>query len=116
VRLRDEIKRLQTAELAVGDDPLTRQAETDSLGGGYAGERPFGRVANMPARRARKRPTRTWGRTTGAAAGRGRRRAAAGSGGAGGRAGALLQPVIATAAKQPGGVASRGPWARSGDA
>ena len=33
-RLRDEIKRLQTVELAVGDDPLARQAEIDSLGGG----------------------------------------------------------------------------------
>jgi excinuclease ABC subunit B len=53
-RLRDEIKRLQTVELAVGDDPLARQAEIDALGGGYAGERPFGRAANMPAGRARK--------------------------------------------------------------
>jgi excinuclease ABC subunit B len=53
-RLRDEIKRLQTVELAVGDDPLARQAEIDSLGGGWAGERPFGRAANMPASRARK--------------------------------------------------------------
>jgi len=53
-RLRDEIKRLQTVELAVGDDPLARQAEIDALGGGYAGERPFGRAANMPTSRARK--------------------------------------------------------------
>jgi excinuclease ABC subunit B len=53
-RLRDEIKRLQTVELAVGDDPLARQADIDALGGGYAGERPFGRAANMPTSRARK--------------------------------------------------------------
>jgi excinuclease ABC subunit B len=53
-RLRDEIKRLQPVELALGDDPLARQAAIDAVGGGYAGERPFGRAANMPASRARK--------------------------------------------------------------
>jgi excinuclease ABC subunit B len=49
-RLRDEIKRLQTVELTVGDDPLARQAAIDAVGGGYAGERPFGRAANTPTR------------------------------------------------------------------
>jgi excinuclease ABC subunit B len=49
-RLRDEIKRLQAVELAVGDDPLARQAAIDAVGGGYAGERPFGRAANTPSR------------------------------------------------------------------
>ncbi len=32
-RLRDEIKRLQAVELAVGDDPLARQAEVEAAGG-----------------------------------------------------------------------------------
>jgi excinuclease ABC subunit B len=53
-RLRDEIKRLQAVQLAVGDDPLARQAAVEAAGGGYAGERPFGRAANTPARGPRK--------------------------------------------------------------
>ena len=53
-RLRDEIKRLQSVELAVGDDPLARQAEIEAEAGAYAGERPFGRAANLPSTRPRK--------------------------------------------------------------
>jgi excinuclease ABC subunit B len=53
-RLRDEIKRLQKVDLAIGDDPLARQSAIEAIGGGYAGERPFGRAANMPASRAHK--------------------------------------------------------------
>jgi excinuclease ABC subunit B len=53
-RLRDEIKRLQTVELAIGDDPLARQAAIEAQGGGYKGERKFGRAANLPASRAHK--------------------------------------------------------------
>jgi excinuclease ABC subunit B len=53
-RLRDEIKRLQTVELAVGDDPLARQAAIEAQGGGYKGERKFGKSANLPASRAHK--------------------------------------------------------------
>ena len=49
-RLRDEIKRLQVVELAVGDDPLARQASIEAAGGGYEGERKYGRAANMPSR------------------------------------------------------------------
>jgi excinuclease ABC subunit B len=49
-RLRDEIKRLQTVQLAVGDDPLARQEAIEAAGGGYKGERQFGRAANMPTR------------------------------------------------------------------
>ncbi len=49
-RLRDEIKRLQAVELAVGDDPLARQADVEAMGGAYAGERKYGRAANMPTR------------------------------------------------------------------
>ncbi len=53
-RLRDEIKRLQTVELAVGDDPLARQEAIEAAGGGYAGERRYGRAAGLPAGRAHK--------------------------------------------------------------
>ena len=53
-RLRDEIKRLQAVELAVNDDPLARQADVEAAAGAYAGERPFGRAANLPAMRPRK--------------------------------------------------------------
>ncbi len=53
-RLRDEIKRLQAVELAVGDDPLARQAAIAAAGGGYKGERRFGKAANLPASRAHK--------------------------------------------------------------
>jgi excinuclease ABC subunit B len=53
-RLRDEIKRLQTVELAIGDDPLARQAAIEAAGGRYAGERQYGRAANLPPSRAHK--------------------------------------------------------------
>src|SRR5271169_3211073 len=53
-RLRDEIKRLQSVALAVGDDPLARQADIEATAGAYSGERPFGRAANLPSTRPRK--------------------------------------------------------------
>jgi excinuclease ABC subunit B len=53
-RLRDEIKRLQSVALAVGDDPLARQEEVEAQAGAYAGERKFGRAANLPSTRPRK--------------------------------------------------------------
>jgi excinuclease ABC subunit B len=53
-RLRDEIKRLQSVALAVGDDPLARQEEVEAAAGAYAGERKFGRAANLPSTRPRK--------------------------------------------------------------
>ncbi len=53
-RLRDEIKRLQSVALAVGDDPLARQTEIEATAGAYSGERPFGRAANLPSTRPRK--------------------------------------------------------------
>ena len=52
-RLRDEIKRLQSVELAIGDDPLARQAAVEAAGGAFTGEKQFGRSANTPSR-ARK--------------------------------------------------------------
>jgi len=53
-RLRDEIKRLQAVELAVGDDPLARQTDVEASAGAYTGERKYGRAANMPAHRPHK--------------------------------------------------------------
>ena len=53
-RMRDEIKRLQSVALAVGDDPLARQMDIEATAGSYAGERPFGRAANPPSTRPRK--------------------------------------------------------------
>ena len=49
-RLRDEIKRLQSVELAVGDDPLARQADVDAAGGAYRRRAPI-RPRRQPARR-----------------------------------------------------------------
>ncbi|XBQ04642.1 MAG: excinuclease ABC subunit UvrB [Stappia sp.] len=42
-RLRDEVRRLQETELAVADDPLSRQSELDERTGGYKGDRKFGK-------------------------------------------------------------------------
>ena len=53
-RMRDEIKRLQSVALAVGDDPMARQMDIEASAGSYAGERPFGRAANLPSTRPRK--------------------------------------------------------------
>ena len=53
-RLRDEIQRLQKVSLAVGDDPLARQADIEATAGAYAGERKYGRAANLPSTRPRK--------------------------------------------------------------
>jgi excinuclease ABC subunit B len=48
-RLRDEIKRLQATELAIGNDPLARQQAVEDRAGRYAGERTYGESANLPA-------------------------------------------------------------------
>ena len=53
-RLRDEIKRLQAVELAVGDDPLASQGEIEREAGGFAGARKYGAAANIPAHRPHK--------------------------------------------------------------
>ncbi|HXW19497.1 MAG TPA: excinuclease ABC subunit UvrB [Roseiarcus sp.] len=53
-RLRDEIKRVQAVDLAVTDDPLARQEAIEAQGGGYRGERRYGRAANLPAHRPHK--------------------------------------------------------------
>ncbi|HVI28315.1 excinuclease ABC subunit UvrB [Hansschlegelia sp.] len=56
-RLRDEIKRLQATELAISDDPMARQVAVDAAAGGYAGERKYGRSANVPPRRGPAKPS-----------------------------------------------------------
>src|SRR6202020_328944 len=53
-RMRDEIKRLQSVALAIGDDPLARQMDIEATAGSYSGERPFGRAAHLPSTRPRK--------------------------------------------------------------
>ena len=50
-RLRDELKRLQETELLVGADPMARQQSLEDQAGAYAGERKYGRAANLPANR-----------------------------------------------------------------
>ena len=47
-RLRDEVKRLRETELAIADDPLTRQSAIDNRTGGYQGEKKYGAAANLP--------------------------------------------------------------------
>lgn len=53
-RLRDELKRLQAAELTIADDPMARQSDVDAAGGGFTGGRKYGRSANTPPTRVRK--------------------------------------------------------------
>ncbi len=47
-RLRDELRRLQATELAIGDDPMADQADVEEASGRYAGERNYGAKANLP--------------------------------------------------------------------
>jgi excinuclease ABC subunit B len=47
-RLRDEVKRLQETELALADDPLSRQSAVDGKTGGYKGDKKYGASANLP--------------------------------------------------------------------
>ena len=53
-RLRDEVKRLQAVELTIAADPNASQTDVDRAGGGYTGERKYGKAANMPANRPHK--------------------------------------------------------------
>jgi excinuclease ABC subunit B len=54
-RLRDELKRLQATELAIGADPLASQAEVEREAGRYGGGRKYGRAANLPPETSRIR-------------------------------------------------------------
>jgi excinuclease ABC subunit B len=53
-RLRDELKRLRTTELAIVDDPTVRQRSVKSDAGGYAGGSKYGDKANLPPTEAVK--------------------------------------------------------------
>jgi excinuclease ABC subunit B len=53
-RLRDELKRLQAAELTIANDPMARQSDVDAAGGGFGGGKKYGRAANTPPTRVRK--------------------------------------------------------------
>ena len=53
-RLRDEVKRLQAVKLAIGGDPMATQREVEDQAGGFAGDRKYGRAANVPANRPHK--------------------------------------------------------------
>ena len=53
-RLRDEVKRLQAVELAIGDDPMASQREVEDQAGAFAGNRKYGRAANVPSNRPHK--------------------------------------------------------------
>ena len=56
-RLRDEVKRLQATELAVGNDPLARQQAVEDQAGGYQGTRKYGAAANTPQTSRLRKPT-----------------------------------------------------------
>jgi excinuclease ABC subunit B len=53
-RLRDELKRLQAVELAIGNDPMASQREVEDEAGAFKGERKYGSAANLPANRPHK--------------------------------------------------------------
>jgi excinuclease ABC subunit B len=53
-RFRDELKRLQAVELAIAGDPLASQREVEAEAGAFAGERKYGRAANVPMSRPHK--------------------------------------------------------------
>ena len=53
-RYRDELKRLQAVELAIAGDPLASQRDVEAEAGAFAGERKYGRAANVPLSRPHK--------------------------------------------------------------
>ncbi len=53
-RFRDELKRLNAVELAIAGDPLARQRDVEAEAGAFAGERKYGRAANVPLSRPHK--------------------------------------------------------------
>ena len=54
-RLRDEVKRLRATELAVVDDPTTKQRVVQQRAGAYAGTKKYGDAANLPTSTLKKR-------------------------------------------------------------
>jgi excinuclease ABC subunit B len=53
-RFRDELKRLQAVELAIAADPLASQRDIEAEAEAFAGERKYGRAANVPMSRPHK--------------------------------------------------------------
>jgi excinuclease ABC subunit B len=60
-RLRDEVKRLRATEMAVVDDPTTRQVKVQERAGAYAGAKKYGEAANLPTTAMKKRGIRGGG-------------------------------------------------------
>src|SRR3954471_348491 len=56
-RLRDEVKRLRATELAVVDDPTSKQRIVQGKAGAYAGVKKYGEAANLPMASLKKRPS-----------------------------------------------------------
>jgi excinuclease ABC subunit B len=46
-RLRDEVKRLRSTELAIADDPLARQTDVEERAGTFSGERKYGKAPKV---------------------------------------------------------------------
>ncbi|GAG26052.1 unnamed protein product, partial [marine sediment metagenome] len=53
-RLRDEVKRLRETELAVADDPLSRQADVEARAGAFKGARKYGKKVERPSAAKKK--------------------------------------------------------------
>jgi excinuclease ABC subunit B len=53
-RLRDEVKRLQAVELTISSDPMASQRDVEDAAGAFAGDRKYGRSANVPSNRPHK--------------------------------------------------------------
>jgi excinuclease ABC subunit B len=53
-RLRDEVKRLRETELAVADDPLSRQADVEERAGPFKGARKYGKKVERPSAAKKK--------------------------------------------------------------
>jgi excinuclease ABC subunit B len=53
-RFRDELKRLHAVELAIAGDPLASQRDVEAEAGAFAGERKYGRAANVRLSRPHK--------------------------------------------------------------
>src|SRR5947208_3223629 len=54
-RLRDEVKRLRATEMAVVDDPTSKQRVVQGKAGAYAGVKKYGEAANLPVSAMKKR-------------------------------------------------------------
>jgi excinuclease ABC subunit B len=67
-RLRDEVKRLRATEMAVVDDPTTKQRVVQTRAGAYAGTKKYGDAANLPVSAMKKRGVQAAIKASGGAA------------------------------------------------